>query len=95
MKKSDLIKKLCQKIVTVGDLKEMFDNIPDDTPVVVSVDGGFGYASDSSLAFASTWDAKRVWVTEDRLSQSEFILKNENDLVKVVYLKCSKQDNGE
>lgn len=95
MNKNEIICQLGQNVITVGDLKKLLENRPDDMPVVVSVDGGFGYASYACIAFGSTWDAKRVWVTENPDEENEFVQQNPDDLIEVVYLKCLKPIKGE
>lgn len=53
------------KPVTAGELKQLLENVSDDTPIVIATDGGFAYVTEISPAVSSTWNVNRVWVVKD------------------------------
>ena len=86
-----------QKILTAGELKTYLYDIPENSPIIICVNGNFGYASRVEPAIASTWNNEAVWVIpKNEIDLAENIefpidkgLKN-GDLVPVVFIKYEK-----
>jgi len=86
-----------QSTLTVGELREWLRKMPADLPIVMCVDGNFGYAFNAQSCMASTWNPNAVWVVTkdniDSVAESEFSMDEAVEsgrMVPAIYLKSEK-----